>query len=447
MDYPYADLVPDNNKRKKAPIGNSDPYADLVPVNGYFQNMLAASGFIEPVAAMATGAIAKPLSDVAGLAAIPLHAAGLIQTDPTAIKDSVQRGMTYEPRTQLGQNLTEYNPLALIAKGVDWAGGKAEQGVNALPFPEMLRQYKEAAGRGVHEAVNQAPGFIGAKGPAIAGRFASTVDDAARSTMQSALKPPIAAQRTGKSAAAIDTMLNEGINVSRGGLDTLRGRVDDLNTQIASAITNSTANVSAQAVASRLQQTAAKARNQVNPQADLAAIQSVSNNFLNHPSLQQPGAIPGYSVYADLMPVQQAQSLKQGTYRALSDRAYGEQGSATIEAQKALARGLKEEVANAVPSVQGLNAAESKLLTALPLVERRVLMDANKNPAGLSLLAKTPGAMAAFMADRSALFKSLLARMLHHQAQTTIPTMGLLAGPSVIAISQGAGLLDPLPNQ
>jgi hypothetical protein len=142
------------------------------------------------------------------------------------------------------------------------------------------------------------------------------------------------------------------------------------------------------------------------------------------------------------MPVQLAQQLKQGTYRAISDRAYGEQGSASIEAQKALARGLKEEIAANVPEVRALNAEESKLLTALPLVERRVLMDANKNPAGLSWLARTPEAFAGFMLDRSPLFKSLVARMLNKQAKSTIPVMGLLGAPAGVAVSQGAGLLD-----
>ena len=40
-----------------------------------------------------------------------------------------------------------------------------------------------------------------------------------------------------------------------------------------------------------------------------------------------------------------AQAMKQGTYRALGDKAYGELKGASIEAQKAQARGLKEELA------------------------------------------------------------------------------------------------------
>lgn len=112
------------------------------------------------------------------------------------------------------------------------------------------------------------------------------------------------------------------------------------------------------------------------------------------------------------MPVQLAQKMKQGTYQALAKK-YGQIGSADTEAQKGLARGLKDEIANAVPDVGALNRTESELINALTVSERRALMDMNKNPMGLSALAHSPAAWAAMMADKSALFKSLAARALN----------------------------------
>jgi hypothetical protein len=44
-----------------------------------------------------------------------------------------------------------------------------------------------------------------------------------------------------------------------------------------------------------------------------------------------------------------AQALKTGTYRQLESESYGEMKSATIESQKALARGSKEELADQFP--------------------------------------------------------------------------------------------------
>ena len=112
------------------------------------------------------------------------------------------------------------------------------------------------------------------------------------------------------------------------------------------------------------------------------------------------------------MPIQDAQAIKQGTYRVLSGK-YGEQGSALTEAQKTLARGLKEGIAQAEPAVAAMNAEESKLISTLGVVERRVLMQMNNNPQGLAALAKNPAAWANMMADKSPLFKSLAARLLN----------------------------------
>lgn len=115
------------------------------------------------------------------------------------------------------------------------------------------------------------------------------------------------------------------------------------------------------------------------------------------------------------MPVQLAQKMKQGTYQVLSKK-YGQLGSAETEAQKGLARGLKEEIASAVPGVQSLNAEESRLITTMNVAERRALMELNKNPMGLAALAHNPMSLAMFMADRSAAFKSVAARMINSAA-------------------------------
>ncbi len=84
-----------------------------------------------------------------------------------------------------------------------------------------------------------------------------------------------------------------------------------------------------------------------------------------------------------------------------------------MEGQKALARGLKEEIVKEEPSIGPLNARESDLINALKLVEQRAAVDMNKNPVGLGAVTPSPSKMALFMADRSALVKSLLARGLN----------------------------------
>ena len=166
---------------------------------------------------------------------------------------------------------------------------------------------------------------------------------------------------------------------------------------------NSPAIVDKYAVGYRLSKVMDDFTKQVAPSSDIAAIQRAFDDFTNHPLLTHTRDIP----------VQLAEELKQGTYRSLGDKAYGELKGADITAQKALAMGLKEEIAAAVPAVRPLNAAESKLLNALSVSERRVMIEANKNPLGLGWLSTNPVKLAGWMADRSGLFKSLIARMLN----------------------------------
>lgn len=276
---------------------------------------------------------------------------------------------------------------------------------------------------------------------------------AAKTLMQSALKPTLKSLRIGEAATAIDTMLAEGINVSMNGVFKLKSKISDLNRQIVEAIQSSPATVNKMEVAKTLLPTLEKFQKQVNPTSDINSLKSAWGEFVNHPLLPKiipEQVIPGRTVASPVLdasgnpftrtipekvipssgtneiPVQLAQELKQGTYKQLSGK-YGELGSADTEAQKALARGLKEGIAKAVPEIVGLNAAESKLIATLNVAERRALMDANKNPAGLAWLYNHPTSFAAFVADRSPLFKSLLARMIN-AGREQIPATAARAG-------------------
>jgi hypothetical protein len=77
-----------------------------------------------------------------------------------------------------------------------------------------------------------------------------------------------------------------------------------------------------------------------------------------------------------------AQEMKQGTYQVLKGK-FGEQGSAAVEAQKALARGLKEEIASQFPEISNLNAGLSKMLDLEPALERAVNRISNHQTVGI----------------------------------------------------------------
>jgi hypothetical protein len=219
--------------------------------------------------------------------------------------------------------------------------------------------------------------------------------------MQMAIKPTIADLKKGNARTAIDTLLDYGISPTQRGVEKVRTLIDDLNSQIAGKVANSPARIDKNTVLGYLGDVNKNFANQVSPTSDLSAISGIADDFISHPLAT-----------GQTMSVPLAQQLKQGTYKALKGK-YGEAGSAATEAQKALARGLKTEIGKAVPEIVPLNAEEARLLKTLGVAERRALMELNKNPVGLSALAQNPYSFAAFMADRSAAFKALAARMVN----------------------------------
>jgi hypothetical protein len=245
--------------------------------------------------------------------------------------------------------------------------------------------------------------------------------------MASATKPTVEQWRTGKAAKAIQTMLDEGVGPTSGGVEKLKSRIADLNDEISASISNSTATVDKKVVASYLQDAVNKFEKQVTPGADVKAIQAAWDEFLAHPIL------------GDKIPVQTAQELKKGTYKVLGEKAYGEQKGAAAEAQKTLARGLKEEISKAVPAVGPANAKEGELINALKVAERRTLMDANKNPLGLGALISQPWMLPIWMWDRSPGGKAAVANMLYQGGRPeNIAPLGVLSGE---AVNQPQGIL------
>lgn len=280
-------------------------------------------------------------------------------------------------------------------------GGKVTDiATSAGASPETAAKFGFAANVGTQVAPTLIAGELAKKA------FAPSMQAGGRTLMQSAVKPTLNDLRSGKAARAIETMLEEGYSPTKSGVNAMKARIADLNDEIADAIKNSPATVDKGKVASYLQGSLDKFEKQVNPNADVKAIQDAWTEFLTHPLLAGKKDIP----------VQLAQQMKQATYKSLGDKAYGEMKGAATEAQKTLARGLKEEISQAVPGVAGKNKLESDLINAAKIAERRVLMDANKNPVGLGWLA-SPWMIPFWMWDRSPGAKALTARGLYSGAE------------------------------
>jgi hypothetical protein len=389
----------------------------------------------EPILQQATGMIAKPISEIAGLAATGYEMAtgGEGAQNIPGFQRELQEKLTYQPKTEAGKSA--YNPLTAIPMALGKAIGlvtpeKAAES-EALTLGGMARNIAS-------EAVPQAIGLAGMKTAPKAAipaqKAAESLRAGAERLMKSSLKPTAKDLLNGKAAKAIDTMLEKGIPATPKGIEQVRAQIDVLNEQIRDVIANSPERVETQKLVRPIVEKLKYFREQANPNADISAIKSSWNEFKNHLLLQHetpekiiPAKVDPYTGVTtpekvipasgkEDMSIQVAQALKQGTYKQLAKK-YGQLGSADVEAQKAIARGLKEQVAKQAPEVVPLNLEESKLLNVLSVAERRIVMEANKNPMGLALLTKDPKAWAAFMADRSATAKSLLARIMNRASK------------------------------
>lgn len=216
--------------------------------------------------------------------------------------------------------------------------------------------------------------------------------------MQSALKPDKKQRETGQGKIAATVMLENDIPVSSSGVKILRDKIDDLNEKITSTVSGSEIPVNKSEVIKVLDELKKKYSNQVNPVDDLEAINKVEQNFINkHP---------------DILTAEDASRIKSGTYKAIGQRGYGEVKSAATEAEKALARGLKEQIEKVDINVKPLNAEQEKLIKTLKVLEPRVLAEGNKDVIGIAQANPNPSSITSVLLEK-AFPKSLIAKYLY----------------------------------
>lgn len=254
-------------------------------------------------------------------------------------------------------------------------------GVNATGMEEAAAKGDSGAILG-HATAAAAPYVLApVAGEAVEGAAAGVrkfANPAAERLYQSALKPPPSLPATDVKAL-VRAGLNESIPVSEAGVATISKLVDNLNNEVKSKIASGAQagqTVDPSAVAQRVDQVRGKFSKQVNPNADLAALDASKQEFLQNNSTPPASGIGPANVKP--IPVDEAQAIKQGTYRQMSAKAYGEMGTATTEAQKALARGIKEELEVQFPEIKGVNARIGSMLDLDEVLQRAVNREANK---------------------------------------------------------------------
>lgn len=316
-------------------------------------------------------------------------------------------------------------------------GGAALGGATGEALKQLGRRMM---GKSAPATMGQAATDIAGQGAlqggmeAVGGAVAAGASKLAPALMQSALKP--AYKMTEKAVKNVElprvvkTLLDEGINVSSGGIGKLNTLLKATNDQISDIIRNSSSVVYPEAVADTAKGVVTQAGKQVAPMADKAAAEGTVGQFM-----RVHGGAP--NLPAAPIPVQVAQELKTGTYKAIGSRAYGETKGAAVETEKALARGLKEGIEKAHPEVKGLNAREGALIEAKDALAKRIALAGNRDPGGLGLIAENPKSIVAFALARSPVVKSMIAQGLYSNAAKVagIPANVLRAAVAAIATS------------
>jgi hypothetical protein len=108
------------------------------------------------------------------------------------------------------------------------------------------------------------------------------------------------------------------------------------------------------------------------------------------------------------------------------NKKYGQIGESDVEAQKALARGLKQEIENIIPDVKGINLKESDLIKTSDVLNRRLIQSMNNNPIGIAGLSPTPSNLLTMLLDKNDYLKSLAALGIYNTSNFLKPVTGLL---------------------
>ena len=260
---------------------------------------------------------------------------------------------------------------------------------------------------------------------------APALDAAARRTMQMALKPPLEAHQKNfapgvtKGRQAVHTLLTEGVN------PTDVAKLEATRSALAAArqqeLAKSGATISTSRVADYAPNALEKFR--YGPLADEAVdvIGDVQRRFVGHQEIAGQADIP----------VQLAEKMKQG-YQAAIGNKYGAisqnptRAAIETEAEKQIARGLRELQAEAAPKASESLFRESALINAKKLAERRAAMSGNNQLMGLGWIAN-PLMWPLWLAERSPTIGGLMARGMY-QGQNAIPlAAGSYAGGSYMA--------------
>jgi hypothetical protein len=155
-------FIPDKPTGKFVP--DSAPPAQQEPDSTLKDTLLSIVSPQEASLNVATGMVAKPIADIAGLGATAYDVlSGNKEGDPEGFRKSIEEALTYQPRGESGKNLADVakNVLGLPSKAIGLISKPAGNLVRGDSSSDTVRG---ALANAVEEGINQGAGFAVGKG-------------------------------------------------------------------------------------------------------------------------------------------------------------------------------------------------------------------------------------------------------------------------------------------
>ena len=276
-----------------------------------------------------------------------------------------------------------------------------------------------ALGQATNITTQAIPALFG--GSVMGGPAVPAMQNAGRSLMRSAAKPPLNA---GDDAArGIESMLREGYNPTAAGAEFARKASGNIEKEVQALLAASPETIGKVDAAKNLGPLYARELQGPNWAKARDVVGGAWDDFRNIPSIRGKTDIP----------VDEANRIKQAYYASIGGQNYGEVSGLATEAQKQLARGIREGVAAKVPAVAPRLSRQGDFIEGGELAARRASVSANRDPLGFAAISPTAGGAAAFLLNRWDEGKALLARGLYSGARPAAQAAGsaAIAGPEL----------------
>jgi hypothetical protein len=362
---------------------------------------------------------AKVVQDVVGAVASPVQTAkGLMEL---ATANPAVWGKVIENYKQRYGSLENFSNTAIqdpVGTGLDISTLATGAGGAARMIPGLAKTGQVARGVGLAtEPWNAFKQVVGR------GTAAAIPESVPQRLYQSAIKPSTVLGQ-GERTSMLETGLKEGILPTKAGLEKLQDTIIGINSEIGDKIVagaKSGQAVDASAVVARLDDLYnGFYKNAPNASDYLSDIEKIKQKFIDN--------------HGGPIPLDTAQEIKKTIY-AINRKAYGELSTVAKESNKALARGLKEEIAGIFPEINALNARESALINLEGAIERAVGRIGNRDLVGIG----TPIKGTAF----GTLTGSHQAGMLAALLGSVIDTPAIKAALAVALKKAKGGSIDP----